>query len=128
MQTQAAVQPRTMPQGRGELLLAAAIYVGLHAMWWILPLLIEDDEVPITAKVVTGVTLGLGIIAIWGLSAARRWGWWMLTVLTVLNVVFTVPEVVALEGVMRVGSIVSLVLLGVILVLLSRPGLRQARG
>jgi len=131
MQTQARMTARTGPVvagGSGAFGLVAAIYIGLHLMWWVLPLFIEGDEVPIAAKVVTGITLGMGIIALAGLWAARRWGWWALTVLTVLHVVFAIPEVVGLEGVMRVGSIVSLGLLAVILVLLFRPPLRQVRG
>lgn len=131
MQTQAQMTARTGPAaagGSGAFVLAAAIYIGLHLMWWAVPLFIEDDEVPIGAKVVTGVTLSLGIIALAGLRAGRRWGWWALTVLTVLHVVFSVPEIVGLEGVMRVGSIVSVGLLGLLLVLLFRPPLREIRG
>lgn len=129
METQVTARGRSRADGgSGAFALAAAIYIGLHAMWFILPLLIEGDEVPVAAKVVTGVTLGLGIVALAGLRSGQRWGWWTLTVLTVLHVVFAVPEVVALEGVMRVGSIVSIGLLGLLLVLLFRPPLRQVRG
>lgn len=129
METQVTARGRSMTErGSGAFVLAAAIYVGLHLMWWGLPLFIEGDEVPTAAKVVTGVTLGLGLVALAGLRAGRRWGWWGLVVLTVLHVVFAIPEVVGLEGVMRVGSIVSLGLLGVILVLLFRPPLRDVRG
>lgn len=127
MQAQMQSTNRTSTSSRQwpiELARIAGLYLALHAFWLILPLVVDSDEVGTAQTIVTSVSLVLGLVAITAMWKGMRWGWWMMLVITVLNLVLTVPEVLFLEGVLRAGSIIAILAQVAIALLLFRPGAR----
>ena len=104
-----------------------AIHIAMHAMWLTLPLLTDGDEVGLAQYIVNGVTLSIGLVGLAGIWKGYRWGWWTMLILTMLFVLFTLPEVFFLEGIMRAASILALLGIVTIGVLLFRPGVRAAK-
>lgn len=98
----------------------------IHVMWLVLPLFIENDDIPAGAVFVSAASSAIALAGLAGLFLNKRWGWWTTLVLTVVNVFLTVPEVFGHEGVLRVGSILAVACIFAMLVLLFRPAVRSS--
>lgn len=130
MQAQAQAAGRTglsTPSRANNLIaLMAAMHVVVHLFWYIVPSFVDTDDVGPAQYVVITATLVLGLIALAGLWKGMRWGWWMMVVVTAINVFLTLPEVFMLEGLLRVVSIGAMAIFLATLVILFRPEVRAA--
>ena len=102
----------------------AAMHVILHIFWYAVPSFVDTDDVGPEQYVVITATLVLGLVALGAMWKGMRWGWWMMVVVTAINVFLTLPEVFMLEGVMRVISILGMAIFLATLVILFRPEVR----
>ena len=107
--------------------LLAAMHIVLHGIWYAVPSFIDTNDVGPEQYAVITATLVLGLVALGGLWKGQRWGWWLMVVLTAINIFLTLPELFVLEGLMRVTSIVAMAVFLITLVLLFRPGMRAIR-
>jgi hypothetical protein len=128
-QMQAATRPSTIGRNPAAALIAfiAAMHVLVHATWYIIPQFVDDNDVGPAQYIVITSTLVLGLVALAGLWKGQRWGWWLMLVTTAINIYLTLPEVFGLEGLMRAGSIVGMVVFLITLVVLFRPEVRAIR-
>ena len=127
-QAQAAGRSGLTSSSRATNLIAlmAAMHVVLHLFWYAVPSFVDTDDVGAAQYVVITATLVLGLIALGALWKGIRWGWWMMVVLTAINIFLTLPEVFILEGLMRVISILGMAIFLATLVILFRPEVRAA--
>jgi hypothetical protein len=117
--------PSTVGGGRpAEFGAIVGLYFIAHSLFLVVPPLLNED-IPTSAVIVNVAFLVLGAVGLWGFWLAKRWGWWTLVILGVVDVVLNVGDIAGLEGAMRVLAIVSMVMLAAILVLLFRPGVRK---
>lgn len=130
MQAQAASRPRPSSSGSEAssiIALMAAMHVVLHLVWYVVPSFVDTDDVGTAQYIVITATLTLGLVALAGLWKGQRWGWWLMVVMTAINIFLTLPELFVLEGLMRVTSIVAMAVFLVTLILLFRPEMRAIR-
>lgn len=129
MEARLQATPTVQPLTRQRVVnIIAVMWVALHAVWFSGPLIAPDHDLPSFTYFVTASSLAIGLTGIVGLRANRRWGWWTLVVITIFNVLLTLPEVFGLPGVLRVISIAAMLILIATLVLLFRPGVRPVQG
>ena len=131
MTAQTRPQPHAAPPVASrppQLLALTLIVLGLTLTWAILPYIKAPDDMPTAAYYVNWSFLTLGAIGLVGLWKNQRWGWWMTLILSIVNVILTVPEVFGLEGFYRVVSILGLVGPIATIVLLFRPAIRRPLG
>lgn len=128
MQAQAQVtgRPGLTNSSRAHNLIAlmAAMHVVLHFLWYAVPSFVDTDDVGPEQYVVMTATLVLGLVALAAMWKGMRWGWWMMVVLTVINIFLTLPEAFMLEGLLRVVSIGAMAIFLATLVILFRPEVR----
>jgi hypothetical protein len=89
--------------------------------------LVPDADVPGFAIVIGGIGSVLTLFGVWGLWNLRRWGAVMTFVLTVLNVVASVPPVFeAPSNWIRVAAIIGIPAQLAVLALIALPASRRA--
>lgn len=127
-QAQAAGRSGLTSTSRANNLIAlmAAMHIVLHLFWYAVPSFVDTDDVGPEQYVVISVTLVLGLIALAGMWKGMRWGWWMMVVVTAINIFLTLPEVFMLEGLLRVISIGAMAIFLATMVILFRPEVRAA--
>ena len=131
MQAQAQVRPGGQLSNAGwtpELMWVAIVHIAIHVLWIAGPWLAPDHDFPAAARFVTLGSLAVGVLALGLIWKGVRAGWWLMVILTIVNLLLTAPEVLTLPGVLRVISIFALLALIATMVLLFRPGLRTAKG
>jgi hypothetical protein len=105
---------------------AAGLVAALTVGGLLLPL-VPGSDVPGFAIVIGGVGSVLTLLGVWGLWNLRRWGAILTCVMTLLNVIASVPPVFeAPSNWIRVASIVGLPVMLAALVLLALPQSRRA--
>lgn len=109
-----------------ELLAIVVMQIFIHAMWLVVPMIVDSDDIADGARYVTLGSAAIAAVGIVGLLMNKRWGWWVTLILSIVNLFLTVPEIASLEGVLRVSSIVAIACIIAILVLLFRPSVRHA--
>lgn len=128
MQAQAQVTGRpggnSASQAKNLIALMAAMHVILHIFWYAIPSFVDTLDVGPEQYVVITATLVLGLIALGGMWKTMRWAWWMMVVVTAINIFLTLPEVFMLEGLTRVISIGAMAIFLATLVILFRPEVR----
>lgn len=128
MQAQAQTASRTGALSNGwpaALTAIAIMHVAIHLFWYFAPQFVDGDDVGLTQYIVISATFVIGLVALAAMWKGRRWGRMLMLVGTVLNIFLTLPEVFGLEGVLRAGSIVGMVIFLVTAILLFRPEVRS---
>lgn len=128
MQAHAQVAGRngltTSSRANNLIALMAVMHVTLHVLWYAIPSFVDTDDVGPEQYVVITATLLLGLVALAGLWKGMRWGWWMMVVVTAINIFLTLPEIFMLEGLLRVVSIAAGAVFLATMVILFRPEVR----
>ena len=129
MQAQAQVQRTQLPAAgwSPELIWITLIHIVTHAAWIAGPWIAPDHDFPVATRFVVAATLAIGLLAVGLIAKGMRAGWWLMVILTIVNLILTGPEVLFLHGLLRVISIFALLGLIATMVLLFRPGLRAAK-
>ena len=105
---------------------AVWLTVALSVGSLLLPL-VPGADVPGFAIVIGGIGSALTLLGVWGLWNLRRWGAVLTVVLTLLNVVASVPPIFeAPSNWIRAAAIIGIPILIAVLVLLLLPVSRRA--
>lgn len=124
VQTVAPAAPRLSGRTR-TLTWITALYFAANAIWYLALTFIDSEDFGASQWIGTSLFFSLGLIALGGMWRRYRWGRWMMIVVTAVNLLLTGPEVIILEGTLRVGSIAAISCLAAIMVLLFRPEIRK---
>ncbi len=127
-QAQPVIAPTALARARTTTLgWLTGLHVATHALWYIIPSFVDGDEVGPMQYFVISATFILGLIALAGMWRNQAWGRWMMIVVTAVNIFLTLPEVFFLEGVMRAGSLIAMVMIVATMALLFRREVRSSR-
>ena len=114
----------TMSRRQIAVILSVVINVLSLPVFFLLP---SDDDVPGAVYVIGTILAVVALVGAYGLWNGQRWGWWTTFIVTVLNLVTSLPGIVEWpSNAIGIAIIISIVLGVGLLVLLWKPDVRRS--